>query len=67
MLAGVEDVKPDRMIQRFISRAVDRDVSEPVEARAILVAAHGLLVAEASGLTLRALDHTIWIHQRRQL
>ena len=65
MLALVDDAKPDRMVLRFISRAVGRDVVDPAEARAILVAAHVVLVKEFPALGLRALDYVIWDHEAR--
>lgn len=63
MLAHVEDVKPDRMIQRFVTRATGRPVRSG-EARQLLTDAHQALRRDAPGLTLRALDHVLWTHER---
>lgn len=60
MLAGLEDVKPDRMIVRFVSRALDRPAMVGVEESRLLVVA----AAEALGVSQRSLDHAIWNYQR---
>jgi hypothetical protein len=60
MLAGLEDVKPDRMIVRFVSRALDRPRPVGVEEARVLVVA----AAEELGVSQRTLDHTIWNYQR---
>jgi len=57
LLAGVEDVKPDRMIQAFLKKAIPR-IPDPDAARALVVAA-----AAELGVTPRTLDHRIWRYQ----
>lgn len=64
MLANVEDVKPDRMLNRFVARAIDRKVTSDDEVRALVLAAHKLLVNDEGRPTVRALDHEIWSRQR---
>lgn len=54
MLAGVPGVKADRMVIRYVSRALGRK-ADPHEA-ALLVAA----VADRHGLSQAKLDHAIW-------
>ena len=64
MLAGSEDlIKPDRMVQRFISRALGRDAS-PAETLELLPAACAELRTERPGLTPRLLDYVIWNDER---
>jgi hypothetical protein len=64
LLAGVDDaVKPDRMIIRFVSKAVGRNVP-PVEAQELVGAASRQLQRQDRRLTPRALDHIIWHAQR---
>lgn len=66
MLAGSEDqVKPDRMILRFLSAALGRDV-QAHEAQHLLGAACSDLLPEFPELTPRLLDHCIWHVQRKQ-
>lgn len=62
ILALVEDVKPDRMITRFLAGALGRPV-DPAEARSLVRAAHQTIEASHPGLTLRALDHAVWRNQ----
>lgn len=57
LLAGVEDVKPDRMIQAFLKKAIPR-IPDPDASRALVVAA-----AAELGVTPRTLDHRIWRYQ----
>ena len=67
ILAGVEDIKADRMIRRFVAGAAGG--SKFVSSADAYQAVHGayrILKAEAPGLTLRALDHAIWNSQRRR-
>lgn len=64
ILAGVEDVKADRMIVRFVERAVGRSPVSPIDAYDLVLAAHGHLSEEIPSLSLRSLDHTIWSAQR---
>lgn len=60
ILTGRQDVKPDRMIVRFVTAAVGRRPS-PAEAAVLVTAA-----SEDLHVDLRALDHRIWSHQRRR-
>lgn len=60
MLAGLPDVKPDRMVVRFIASALGEGESTINTDRAVeLVQA----VAEQLGVDQRALDHEIWEYQ----
>lgn len=59
ILAGVDDVKADRMICRFVALANGAPVSPDVAYRAVR-GAHELLTADGTKLTLRALDNAIW-------
>lgn len=61
ILAGEPDIKPDRMITRFVSRAIARLVS-PAEAITLLVTAHREMELASD---LRTLDYAIWSHQRQ--
>jgi len=64
MLLGVPGVKADRMVNRFVERAIGRPV-EPSEARALVVRVHDSLAESAlSGVSLIELDHAIWLHER---
>ena len=63
MNAGHEGVKPDRMIVRFVSQGLERDVS-PAEAEDQMLAAHRLLQQDHPSLTLRAFDHDAWRYAR---
>jgi hypothetical protein len=58
LLAGKQEVKPDRMVRRFVADAIDRAVDAD-EAHALLRAAADLL-----GVPPRELDHQVWRHQR---
>lgn len=57
LLAGVQEVKPDRMITRFVARAIGRTPT-PTEAAALVTA-----VAAGLNVDLRGLDHRIWRFQ----
>lgn len=60
MLAGLPDVKPDRMVIRFLASALGVDESRIDADRAVaLVQA----AAEHFGVDQRALDHEIWQYQ----
>ena len=66
MLAGIEGVKPDRMIRRFVAtaleiRSVDADYAGQLVTRAALRLAekHG-----AGAVTLGRLDYAIWSYER---
>jgi hypothetical protein len=58
MLLGQEGIKPDRMIIRFLEKALDRKIS-PDEARELLAE-----VARKLNLSQIQLDHAIWNYQR---
>jgi hypothetical protein len=57
LLAGAPDVKPDRMIIRFVQAAIGR-VPPAGEAAALVTAAAASLDADVRGL-----DHRMWKHQ----
>ena len=63
MLAGIPGIKPDRMIIRFVAKALDRQVKTIGTAFCV-----ELLTAVAGELSMTAseLDHAIWNHQRGQ-
>jgi len=64
MLAGDDTtVKPDRMLVRFCTRALERKVT-PTEAGTLVIAAAGALSEPAMTVTPRDLDHAIWSWQR---
>lgn len=54
MLCGVPGVKADRMVVRFVHRAVGEDVG-PAGAAALVQE-----VAERMGVSFSTLDHAIW-------
>ncbi|VXB44002.1 hypothetical protein NOCARDAX2BIS_220133 [Nocardioides sp. AX2bis] len=58
MNSGMPGIKADRMITRWVSRAVGRTV-KPTEAEAILLAA-----AERLSVDANHLDHAVWAVQR---
>jgi hypothetical protein len=57
LLAGFQDVKPDRMVQRFVVASTGPR-STPDASASVVVAAAGVLHVE-----VRALDHRIWQYQ----
>jgi hypothetical protein len=63
ILAGVQDVKADRMICAFVEQVLGRAVA-PAEARELVVAANEQLRGDHPKVDLRTLDHAIWTHQR---
>lgn len=64
MLAGSPDlIKPDRMILRFLTGALGRDVS-PNEAVDLLAGVVTQLRAAGLGVDARSIDSAIWQHQR---
>ncbi|MBI5931320.1 MAG: hypothetical protein HY862_18580 [Chloroflexi bacterium] len=64
MLAGVEsEIKPDRMVIRFIESALGRPVKME-ECHPLLVETCNLLTSDYPNLKLRSLDHAIWQFQR---
>lgn len=64
ILAGVDDVKADRMICAFVHSATGRAVDPPA-ARCLVIVAHRRLRSQHPDLDLRTLDHAIWTHQRQ--
>lgn len=64
MLVGSEDdIKPDRMVVRFLESALNRSVKVD-ECHDLLLAACEILQADYPKLTLRDLDHAVWQYQR---
>lgn len=61
LLAGIEGVKPDRMVCAFLQRAVPA-VPDPMTARALVLAA-----AREMSVSARTLDHRIWRYQSGRL
>lgn len=60
MLAGsATHVKPDRMILRYLERAIRRPV-EPAEAQSLIAAAVELLLVDFPQMTPRLLDYEMW-------
>lgn len=67
MEAGSDDlVKPDRMIQRYLQKALNRTV-KTWECEPLLSAAVAQLKSEYPHLTPRFLDGRIWAYERRQM
>ena len=60
ILAGLQRIKPDRMILGFVSDALGRGASV-AEAEELLLAA---LSDGGAAPSARELDHTIWSYQR---
>jgi hypothetical protein len=66
MLAGDENqVKPDRMILRFINDCIGRHVSAD-EAGCLLQGSCKILAKALPTITPRSLDHAIWTYQRKK-
>jgi hypothetical protein len=66
MLAGNDNfIKPDRMIQRFLSSALNRTV-EIAECQELVAGAVAILRETHSHITPRSLDYLIWNFQRDQ-
>ena len=66
MLAGSEDeIKPDRMIQRFIQCATGK-FPNPDECKQIICSVYKILSQGHPTLTPRLLDYLIWSYQRQQ-
>jgi hypothetical protein len=64
MLSGSGDfIKPDRMVLRFLERALGRRVSSQ-KAKPLVVEAASLLQTSYPGLTPRLLDNQMWKSQR---
>jgi hypothetical protein len=64
-LVGIDHLKPDVMLTRFVSETLGRHAT-PAETDALLTLAVESLLPEHPGLTKRTLDHTIWRFQRGQ-
>jgi hypothetical protein len=62
-LVGIDQLKPDVMLTRFVAQTLGRYVS-PAETDALLSSACEQLRAQYPDLTKRTLDHTIWHFQR---
>jgi hypothetical protein len=61
MLVGLAEVKPDRMIRRYVAAAIGRAGEAAVgveEARELVMA-----TAAHVGVSPRALDYAIWAYQ----
>jgi hypothetical protein len=58
MLLGVDDVKADTWVNRFVSDALGREVTAAESRQLVSAVAKSLKVAEVR------LDHAIWSHQR---
>lgn len=63
MLAGVPGVKPDRMIRRFVGKALAKDWASP---STDFVAGAIQETADSLNVDASALDHAIWRYQRLQ-
>ena len=62
-LAGIPGIKPDRMIIRFVAKALNR----PVKTVGTAVCVELLTaVAGEQSMTQSELDHAIWNYQRGQ-
>ncbi len=63
MNVQVEDLKPDRMVCRFVARALNLFAVNPTIGHAQVSAAHLVLTKRYPELSLRALDHAIWSYE----
>jgi hypothetical protein len=61
MLLGIQGVKADVMIRRFVARALDVSEIEPSHSQKLVAAAAGALDAD-----LLSLDHAIWDYESRR-
>lgn len=68
MLSGTQtEIKPDRMITRFLTSALNRNVEvAPSECHPLIAKACELLSSTIPGIAPRTLDHAIWQYQRQQ-
>jgi len=69
MLAGDDNlIKPDRMVQRFVARAIGEAPEKvgPDRARGLLQGAVAELNTRGTAWSPRALDHEVWAHQSGQ-
>ncbi len=62
-LVGIDHLKPDVMLMRFVSQTLNRNVG-PAETDAMLSNAFEVLLPSHKGLTKRGMDHAIWQFQR---
>lgn len=58
-LNGIDELKPDVMLTRFVAKTLGRRVSA-VETDELLARVREALLPRHPGLTKRARDHTIW-------
>lgn len=63
MLAGVPGVKPDRMILRFVGRALGASSRKLTQDEVVALVSE---TAGRLGLSPTELDHAIWQHERRR-
>ena len=66
MLLGVPGVKADRMILRFVSRAVGEPLDEPEVLQLVKDAHTELLAREIVDCSLIEFEHAIWRFERQQ-
>ena len=67
MLSGdSEGVKPDRMILRFVERALGRKVFADDARRLLVESAERVSVEKAAVMSPRLLDYAIWAHERNR-
>jgi hypothetical protein len=66
ILAGIEDIKADRMICRFVATASGQSAVAPAAAYRAMHDAYDIPRAENPALTLRAIDNAAWQSQRRR-
>jgi hypothetical protein len=64
MLAGVESVKADRMVRRFVAASLGASVDRVSPARAATLLHR---VAMELNVSERRLDHAVWLHQSGRL
>jgi len=67
ILAGADDVKPDRQVLRFVGECLGRNVDDPYRARAIFRRAVELLRDAHPDLKIAALDYAVWRHQSKSV
>jgi hypothetical protein len=61
MLAGIQGIKPDRMIARFVAKALGLPVNKIASSFSVEILTQ---VAKELGMTATELDHAIWNYQR---
>lgn len=63
MLSGNDNLcKPDRHILRFLSKGLHREIKDYSEAQAIMCDVTATLKEKYAHLSVRTLDHAIWVH-----